>query len=355
MINKIKKFKISILFSILVFSLVIFGKGINGGGLDIINNLGFTVIYSIPIFLIEEQARIMTERKYHFLQIIKHSLRISSVSTVLWVLAFDFLFYHPQSWENGFLMGMMGVFGFMYVWPIFLITDIILFFVIIAINRLSSKVGFNIFILIFAGILFSWGIGSMARCDFAGCKNPIYRAQQAERENNPSYCGMNNSWDPNDIIYMFIPTYSYRDNKEECYMILANSTNDIKVCSWMPNKLEIILCYKKIASNLSDTSICDKMLVVVEEKEYDRLGKIDKGECYGQIAIKTGDYSLCETAGFARNDCYFKIAYKTRNETICDKISFEIGKNNCLENLHYKIKGSYTPMRIGLPEEDPNY
>lgn len=98
---------------------------------------------------------------------------------------------------------------------------------------------------------------------------------------------------------------------------------DLKNDDGSPDQSRIDTCYKKIAINKEEHSICKRI-----ESEH----KSD--ECYGGIAVSKNDETLCPLAGTAESDCYKDIAIAKKNKDICRKITdSKYTKNSCFEAI----------------------
>ncbi len=268
---------ISLLLSLLIFSLAIVEKGVIGAGLDFFNTLGWVVAYSIPIFIIELIVKIflMGAGKLKLIAAaFLNSIWIALLSDYLWYLSFTYL-YKAQGEES--LMALAVV---IYILPLFVIDFIIFLFIYYFRNNIGfakktidviSKVNF---------ILFFIGVVLLAKCNFVGCMNPSYRAARAQKADVSSYCyaGTFDAEDLrikfDDIYFYLLPPRQY-NNPKECFRLLAEKKNDPEICKSIGFGFDQKDCLINIAKKLSDTSICNKFF------SDDR----DKIDCLKQINI----------------------------------------------------------------------
>lgn len=95
--------------------------------------------------------------------------------------------------------------------------------------------------------------------------------------------------------------------KDECHHDVAVLTNDIELCKKIVGKLGysiINLCFKTIAVNLTDETICEYL---IEKKNYTS----------------------------AKDGCYLDIAGLTKDKTICEKIINENWRKDCIRDIRF--------------------
>lgn len=142
------------------------------------------------------------------------------------------------------------------------------------------------------------GICFKLRGDPRSCYRPIISA-------NPdiSFCDQI----PNDI-----GSASYE--KDICYYTIAKERLDISICENIQGKLYLSNCYEAVGEVSGDPSICES---IIEE------GRENEGyACYANIALELSDSSICEkivNQHNTRDSCYTKVAIKLLDPTICEK------------------------------------
>ncbi len=276
---------ISLLFSTLLFSVIIFEKGFNGFSLDIINTLGFIVAYSTPVFILEILVRKLLEKqadnKKIYLGIFLRSLSVAFLSVFLYIVAIAFLL-RPQG-EEGMVYLATPIF-----YIIFFILNIILSLTILWLERKKENHSYrNAFVIVLSlsFILLVYGSWMLARCEGMGCGNGEYLVERAQRENNPSVCRLAGrteySSSPSQLL---APTHRfYSINISDCYDSLATKSNNVELCKLAGYKSSE--CYSVVAKNLLDPLLCEKIVDDVAGR---------KDLCFYSIAEKTKDRGLCE-------------------------------------------------------------
>ena len=66
-----------------------------------------------------------------------------------------------------------------------------------------------------------------------------------------------------------------------------------------------------------------------------------KDECYTNVAIETGDASLCEKTTKLKDACYFEVAVETKDDNLCEKIIATKGiysRDRCYDAIARAIK-----------------
>lgn len=130
----------------------------------------------------------------------------------------------------------------------------------------------------------------------------------------------------NDISFCnLISNNSYRDS---CILDIKKIIiGDINICNSLNAQDSKNFCYGKVAVELKDLSICDKII----------NSKDGKDSCYTEIATALGDSSICDKIildeygdKYEINNCYFNVAKAKQDLSICDKILYLDQKNNCI-------------------------
>jgi len=245
---------ISLLFSIFIFSLIVFERGLKEFNLGLFNTIGFVVAYSIPIFILEILIRKHLENQPDSKKIFLRSLSVAFLSVFLWAVAVG-LFYQPQG-EEGMIYIATPVF-----FIIFLTLNLVLSIIIFRLERKKEGHSFrnisivvsllSLFFLLYSGFM-------LARCDGMGCGNNDYLVARAQRENDPSVCKlagrMENSSSP-DLFLM--SSHFYASNISDCYSSLAIKTNNVELCE--SSGYNKGYCYRALAENLKNPLLCDKI------------------------------------------------------------------------------------------------
>ena len=84
------------------------------------------------------------------------------------------------------------------------------------------------------------------------------------------------------------------------------------------------ICRIAFALDKNDTAACDR--VKIQEAE-----QIGQGACYGLLALKTNDLTLCDRAPReARDNCYRQVGPKLGGLTTCERIARGDQRDNCI-------------------------
>lgn len=274
---------ISLLFSTLIFSVIIFEKGLNGFPLDIINTFGFIVAYSIPIFVLEILVRKLLEKqadsKKIYLGIFLRSLSVAFLSAFLWVIAVGLLL-RPQG-EEGMIFIVTPI-----VYVIFFVLNFVLSVIILWSERKRKNRSFknaSIIVLSISFILLIYGGWALAKCGGAGCGNEEYLVERAVKENNPSICKLaGRTEDSSSPVSLLALSDFYATTISDCYSSLAIKSNNVELCKSAGYKSGY--CYRIFAENLIDPSLCDK----IADGEY------QKETCLDSLAQKTKNINICD-------------------------------------------------------------
>ena len=259
---------ISPLFSIFIFSLIVFERGLKEFNLDLLNTIGFVVAYSIPIFILEILIKKHLENQPDSKKIFLRSLLVAFLSVFLWAVAVA-LFYQPQGEEGMIYITAPGFF------IIFLALNFILSIIISRLEQKKEGHSFrniSIVVLLLSLFFLVYGGFMLARCDGMGCGNRDYLVERAQRENDPSICKLaertEHSSSP-DLIFM--PSHFYASNISDCYSNLAIKTNNVGLCE--SSGYNKGYCYRALAENLKNPLLCDK----ITDDPY------QKGVCYSSL------------------------------------------------------------------------
>jgi hypothetical protein len=298
---------ISLTFSLIIFSILVLQKGLNGFdnnfNLEVIKTIILVFIYSLPVLIIEKLTRQQDINKKNYTKIFLQSLLIALLSTFLWTAAF-ISFSHNS--ESGLLIFYAPI-----LLVVFFILNFVLFLIISYLNNLSLRIyKIILFGALFISILFLiYGTWMIAKCDQLGCLNSEYFIKRAIKENDPTIC---NLADEKNILIINMgilsilaqsEKYPYGDSTNDCYYGLVEKTNDKKICEIM--KKEKNTCYKQLADKNKDASFCEKIITTEPQGEWER------------------------------NDCFYQLARLTHNKFFCEKISQNNWKEKCEAGEYY--------------------
>ncbi len=169
-----------------------------------------------------------------------------------------------------------------------------------------------------------------------------------------------------------------KGNRQYCYQNLVAISGNSTFCDKLDSPQEISTCYVHFIStnyylaNLKviNQSMCDKVLKDQPEHQLclamatqsatpcgqERVdcqalitkdlilcsksaSRIDKDECYHNLAMLKKDSSICERTGSTetKDDCYRDYSRLSLDQTFCDKISNSNQKDQCLVNIALNI------------------
>jgi len=143
------------------------------------------------------------------------------------------------------------------------------------------------------------------------------------------------------------------DWKDGCFRIIAEYLKDVTICSNVNHSHVLEVCYQKVAESKKDDSICNMIVnddttrkicllnVAQSNQELTTCdyfeNDIDKFYCYKQVAVEKEDITICHKIPTASKDkCYAEIAAKKQDESLCSKIE---GDNyNCYMHIAFVTK-----------------
>jgi hypothetical protein len=107
-------------------------------------------------------------------------------------------------------------------------------------------------------------------------------------------------------------------------------------CDVLETRTEKDGCYKNVAIDTVDPSICAKIV----ENDLMTTGQ-PRDYCYFEIARQTQDETLCEKVSDQpdaigwdnRNACYTVVAVLQKNISLCDKITHPQQKETCIRSV----------------------
>ncbi|MEM3555374.1 MAG: hypothetical protein QXF56_01480 [Candidatus Micrarchaeia archaeon] len=129
----------------------------------------------------------------------------------------------------------------------------------------------------------------------------------------------------NPNICSYIICYECITDRDNCYHTLANVTLNISLCSKISDPFRKDTCNLDIAKKARNPSFCSAI-----ENTYTR------NTCYSSIIYNEKyDVSACDTIIHQnwKDECYKQLAITTGNSTICDKITDSFVKNSCKKSL----------------------
>lgn len=247
--NITKNIIISLLLSVLVFSLMTVEKGLKGQGL--FQAIGYTLIYSIPIFILEICAdkflsalsvKITVSNMFAFLpKLFGISVVSALITTFLWDAISIAGLYRPEylnvgdNWD-----GVQFVFGVPLALLSFFILDFVILAIIIFLKKIKPLKIVVAIILIPSFIFLAYGAWALARCHGQRCLD--YLVERAQKENNPSLCQL----------------LDYGRNTDNLYdMLLGTETMSANGC------------YAKLAIKMAKPSLCE--LTIYKEICYEEV------------------------------------------------------------------------------------
>lgn len=169
------------------------------------------------------------------------------------------------------------------------------------------------------------------------------------------------------MIIFFIPKQYFAVSKTACKILFKNpkeyadcivkvseqktaSYRSISDCEKEKDKYAQSSCFKKIAKELKDITICDKEEVM------------DKGECYMGVAESSGKGEICESLhqfpvyDFQIENCFENAAITSGNIEYCKKLKYDYDQIRCIGKvgeskadikLCNKLKEDYDLISVG--------
>lgn len=113
---------------------------------------------------------------------------------------------------------------------------------------------------------------------------------------------------------------------QDCITEIALKTGNPSICEKIPD-FKNDLCFKKMALKLDDVKTCKRI-----------LNDYTKNECIKEVAVKTNNFAACEEIDKAlsiidRDSCFEAIAVNLNNPELCDRIETNYIKRSCYEKL----------------------
>lgn len=142
------------------------------------------------------------------------------------------------------------------------------------------------------------------------------------------------------------------NEKDECYVSLAEETVNIKYCGKMEDPRTGFYCLQKIGVMTDDLKICEGIegkddywadicywKIAEQRPDFELCLRIkhqgDKETCLGNIALATKDYNPCTKMLNTTNaiNCYQKVAIEAKDETICGFMTQQLSKDICIRKV----------------------
>ncbi|NYZ76594.1 hypothetical protein H0N98_05090 [Candidatus Micrarchaeota archaeon] len=117
--------------------------------------------------------------------------------------------------------------------------------------------------------------------------------------------------------------YECINDREDCYMKVANATSDPSPCGKITDSMKGDLCYLTVAKTSSNPSYCSPM-----QNNYRR------NTCYSSVIYgQSFAPSMCADINYTnwKDECYQKIAISSKNSTLCQNIADPFVKSKCIE------------------------
>jgi hypothetical protein len=333
--------KISPLFFIFIFSLIIFERGLINFDLNLLCSFIYAFIYSLSFFVLE----IIT--KYHinkqiFLKkffIFYYCVMLSSFSFILWLLAICYYnspFLSEAVWGTTLLS--------FFVLMIFFFLIVIFYWANI---NYKKNFLFNMvccFIIILSAIFLISGNVMLSKCSWHGCKNIDYLSDRASKENKEAICEK-----AGEVYYYNTPILSPSDypqniktgHKYSCYYELAIKKNNPELCKRSKDEDG---CYSQIAENFNNYSVCKRIRnqFMKDWCLFSQTKKQNKNRELNATSSEINNEGDCENiieeTLYSKYVCYKNLAQEKKDPQICRKIDNQEIKSNCFLNLAKIIK-----------------
>ena len=116
-------------------------------------------------------------------------------------------------------------------------------------------------------------------------------------------------------------------NKDLCLADYAEQHKDPEICELIYREILREGCYHDIAVLTNNIELCKKMISLISEAA--------RGLCFKTIAINLTDETICEYIDDEgqRSGCYWDMAELTKNKTICNKITPEKLREECIKQV----------------------
>ncbi|MCC7552329.1 hypothetical protein KO317_01525 [Candidatus Micrarchaeota archaeon] len=152
--------------------------------------------------------------------------------------------------------------------------------------------------------------------DYKTVKNPKY----CHLLENEEYCIIQNVFKKEHIVYCHNLS-NYR--KKDCYATLALNNKNISFCNYLKGE-EYEYC-------ISNSIYLPEHIVYCQNLNL-TTNRLDIEKCYLNLAVNSGNDSICEEIEFYKNVCYSRVAEKQQNVSICNKIT-DYSKDSCYNSL----------------------
>jgi len=210
-------------------------------------------------------------------------------------------------------------------------------------------------------------LDSICICDQTECKN--FMRKKPEK----SFCERLSDKDINKldthgprVWYLLDTNESLKEIcYDEYYLDEAKKNKDPNACSKIINDLERDKCYKYVASEIKNFSLCEKMVdsdnknscLARQNKNATFCEKISKqysrDECFYDVALLTDDSQLC--AKIANNNrqgwCCMELAEKMKDDSICACVRDVQMRDNCYLGMAPKVRDAEICKKIENEEK----
>ncbi|MFH1224833.1 MAG: hypothetical protein V1676_03440 [Candidatus Diapherotrites archaeon] len=104
--------------------------------------------------------------------------------------------------------------------------------------------------------------------------------------------------------------------KDSCLTTTASALGDAAPCASVGAYEERGLCYMEAALKSGNAGLCGQ-------------AESSKDACYAEAAVSSNDYSLCMKAGVEQDYCLYTVGTSSLNAAACANISLAVPKDNC--------------------------
>ena len=118
-------------------------------------------------------------------------------------------------------------------------------------------------------------------------------------------------------------------DKDYCLADYAEQHKDPKVCDLIYREILREDCYRDVAVLTNNIELCKKIVSTVSQGA--------RTVCFKKIAINLTDASICGHISDKQpmEGCYWDIAELTMNETLCSKLTSENWRNDCIKTIRF--------------------
>lgn len=121
-----------------------------------------------------------------------------------------------------------------------------------------------------------------------------------------------------------------------CQEVEKTFQDKIEDCQQLESYIQRDNCLVNLGKEEKNVSVCPILEV------------FSKNSCYSEIAVLTGDDSICSniTEESSRNSCYYDVSVITNEEIACSSITFIELKDDCLKNIGMQTADEEICQRI---------